>query len=331
LERAEAVSISTRRSHTGGYKLPSMMVRRRVITALASALSFAIGCKERRNMSVADTTAAPAPVQGPPSQPRVNPGWDSTAGPALFLAMSDSPHAALVVLPALTDSAIAATRYFDISQLSGLQTDLFARKGRAGSGSIVASAQSGVREGCPSWPTAQISGATTTDWRIALEKGRANGIRLDSLEGLASADSAELAKQIIAAASSIRTRSDSVFADIPFAVRHAYRFALGRSSVVFSNVVRKINEEANPREERLVLVLERLPGGAYNVAYQSRSAGPEEELQTTELLAAVLFASGNHPGMFISSEYEDGGKIVLLERTGDMQWRSVWRSAYTGC
>lgn len=308
-----------------------MIVRRRVISGLISALSLAIGCREGRNAPVGDTTVATVPVQPPPPSARVNLGWDPAAGPALFLAMSESPHGALVVLPTLTDSAVAATRHFDISQLSGLQVDLFARKGRTGSGAIVAGVESGVMQGCLSWPTAQISGATTTDWRIGLEKGHARGIRLDSLEGLPSADSAELAKQITTVASSIRTRRDSVFVGIPFAVRHAYRFALGSSSVVFSDVVRRINEEANPREERLVLILERLPGGAYNAAYQSRSAGPEAELQTTELLAAVSFTSGNRPGMFVSSDYEDGGKIVLLERTGDMQWRSVWRSAYTGC
>jgi hypothetical protein len=245
--------------------------------------------------------------------------------------MSESPYRALTVLPTLTDSAVAASRHFDVSQLSGLQVDLFTKKGKTGSGSIVAETQSSATEGCLSWPTVQISGATTTDWRIALEKGRASGIHLDSLEGLPSADSARLAKEITTVASFIRARSDSVFAGIPFAVRHAYRFALGRSSVVFSDVVRKINEEANPREERLVLILERLPGGAYYAAYQSGSAGPEEDLQTTELLAAVSFASGSRPGLFTSSEYEDGGKIVLLERTGEMQWRSVWRSAYTGC
>jgi hypothetical protein len=245
--------------------------------------------------------------------------------------MSESPHAALVVLPALTDSVVAATKHFEIGQLSGLQVDLFAKRGRTGSGSIVAERQPGTVEGCLSWPAVQLSGASSSDWRIALEKGRATGIRLDSLEGLTSADSAELAKQITAIATSIHTRSDSVFVGIPFAVRHAYRFVSGGASVVFTDVVRRINEEANPREERVVLVLERPIGGIYSAAYQSRSAGLEEELQTIEMLAVVSFTSGNRPAMFVSSEYEDGGKVLLLERTAPGQWRSVWRSAYTGC
>jgi hypothetical protein len=309
-----------------------MTLRRRVAGIVISVLLIVDGCKEGKNASVADTTTVETlpPVSAPVA--RVNPGWDSaTAGPVLFLSMSESPHAAQVVLPVLTDSAVAAGRHFDIGMLSGLQVDLFAKRGRTGSGSVVADAQSGTTEGCLSWPTVQISGATSTNWRIALERGRANGIRLDSLEGLAPPDSAALAKQITTAASAIRTRSDSVFVGIPFAVRHAYRFAVGSSSVVFTDVVRRINEEANPREERLVLVLERPAGGAFTVAYQSRSAGPEEELQTTEVLTVVLFTSGNRPGIFLSSEYEDGGRVVLLERTGAVQWRSSWRSAYTGC
>ena len=308
-----------------------MTLRRRVAGIVITTLLIVSGCNSGKDAPVADTTrVTPSPPVSAP-QVRTNPGWDSTAGPALFLSVSESPHAALAVLPSLTDSVVAASRRLDIGSLSGLQVDLFSKRGRTGSASVVVNAQNNVAEGCLSWPPAQISGATTTDWRIALEKGRAGGIRLDSLEGLPPADSATLATEITTAASGIHTKSDSVFAGIPFAVRHAYRFGVSGWSVVFTDVVRRINEEANPREERMVLVLERAPGSAWTVAYQSRSAGPEEELQTTELLAVVLFASGKRPGIFVSSEYEDGGKIVLLERTATAQWRSLWRSAYTGC
>lgn len=308
-----------------------MSVRRRVVCITFGVIPVAIGCRERSPAPIADTAAS---ITAPPvSTPvvRVNPGWDSTAGRALFLSRSDSPHSALVVLPDLTDSTVSATKRFDIGTLSGLAVELFAKRGRTGSASIVTNDRSNPVEGCLSWPQAQLSGATSADWRIALEKGRATGIRLDSLEGLPPADSAALARQITAAASAIHTKTDSVFVGIPFAVQHAYRFTVSGSVVVFAVVVRKINEEANPREERVVLVLERPAGGSMTVAYQSRSAGPEEELQTTEMLAAVSFTSGNRPGIFISSEYEDGGNTILLERTGAVQWRSVWRSAYTGC
>ncbi len=325
------VSTSARRPNAGGCKLLCMIARRRIASLLILAFAGIAGCKERQNAPAPDTSmATPSPRAVIPAS-SVNPGWDSAAGSVLLLPVSNMPYSVSVVLPALTDSAMASAKSFDIGKLSGIEVDLFGKAGKVGSGSLVAQSQHSVVEGCLSWPTGQLSGATATNWWIALEKGRVVGIPLDSLEGLASADSAEMAKQIVLAATSLPAASDSVFRGIPFAIRRAYRFMLGRSVVILSDVVRKINEEANPREEHLVLIVEHPSGGSYHVAYQSRSSGPEESLVTVEALAAVRFIQRNQPAIFISSEYEDGGQVGLIERKGEAQWRTVWRSAYTGC
>jgi len=107
---------------------------------------------------------------------------------------------------------------------------------------------------------------------------------------------------------------------------------LGNNLVLAADVVRKINEEANPREEHLLLIAERprVAGAKYVAAFQSRVAGAEEAVRTTEILGAVQFVRGN-PAIVVTFEYEDGGKVALLERTGEKQWRITWTSAYTGC
>jgi hypothetical protein len=94
-----------------------------------------------------------------------------------------------------------------------------------------------------------------------------------------------------------------------------------------------VNEEANPRLEHLLIVGERAEGstGRYKVGYYNRTAGAEESAQATELLAAVLIGSARRPAMVVNIEYDDGGKLGLIERTGPGEWRTTWRSAYTDC
>ena len=99
------------------------------------------------------------------------------------------------------------------------------------------------------------------------------------------------------------------------------------------NIVRKINEEANPREERLLLVAERSEStrGSYVGSFQSRSAGTEDAVRTNGLLAALSFVQTNTPALVISFGYDEGGQVALLERVANHEWKIIWKSAYTGC
>jgi hypothetical protein len=63
----------------------------------------------------------------------------------------------------------------------------------------------------------------------------------------------------------------------------------------------------------------------------SRTAGAEDEIEITELLAIVLIGPTKRPAAVVNIDYDEGGKLGLLERTGSVQWRFRWRSAYTGC
>ncbi|HTE89441.1 MAG TPA: hypothetical protein VK639_10825 [Terriglobales bacterium] len=120
---------------------------------------------------------------------------------------------------------------------------------------------------------------------------------------------------------------------MPFRVQSAYTFRLDSAEVVIADIVRTLNEEANPRIEHLLLIGERAAGskGKYAVGYFSRIAGPEETMQATEVLAAVRIGVSKSPAIIISVESEDGVKLGLIERTGPGQWRPTWKSASTTC
>lgn len=300
--------------------------------ALVVSLAVLAGCNGDKKTSAVDSSAALHTPSIQPSTPATNTGWDTTeAGPVMLLAGSDNPASAAVVLPWLSDTALASAPGFMLDSLSSMPVDLFGSAGLAGSSALLVNSQKLNTEGCISWPKGSLS-SVPHDWRFGLQKGVAIAIPLDSLEGMSPADSSQVTVEIARIASAVAEGSDPVFRGLPFAVRHAYRFALGNNSVLVADVVRKINEEANPREEHLLLIAERAPGPdeKYSAAFQSRAAGSEEAVRTNEILGVVKFIRG-HPAIVVTFEYEDGGKVALLQRTGDKQWRITWRSAYTGC
>ena len=116
-------------------------------------------------------------------------------------------------------------------------------------------------------------------------------------------------------------------------MRSAYTFRLDSVDVVIADVIRSVNEEANPRIEHLLMIGERPAGstGKYHTGYYSRTAGAEETTQATEVLAAVRIGSLKRPAVVVNIEYDDGRVLGLIERVAPGQWRSIWRSAFTDC
>jgi hypothetical protein len=149
---------------------------------------------------------------------------------------------------------------------------------------------------------------------------------------MSQADSAAITREVARLSSLAAEGEDPTFAGLPFIVRRVYRFTVGANSALVADVVRKISEEANPREEHILLVAERdnSSTGYVNV-FHARVAGSEETVRTNEIVAAVRFVKGGTNALVIAFEYEGGGRIALLERTGNRTWKIRWRSAYTGC
>ncbi|MEO5590869.1 MAG: hypothetical protein ABIS03_14910 [Gemmatimonadaceae bacterium] len=286
-----------------------------------------------KSASADSAVSAPLPALVP-SGSAENPGWRlDEAGPALLLSTSENRSIASVLLPSLTDSSLADATNFRLDSLSGMSVDLFKRSGSAGSARMVARNQATDQASCVSWPRATLEGVGQRAWRVGFRKGLVTPIPLDSLEGATPADSLRITTELARLASILPGANDPAFRGLPFAVRKAYRSHDGLVDLLVGDVVRKINEEANPREEHFLILAERPAStdGEHTTVFNTRSAGSEEMVRTNEILAAVRFVDGGNPGVVVSFEYENGGRIALIERVGPSVWKEIWKSAYSGC
>jgi len=248
----------------------------------------------------------------------------------MILPTSQNPATVTVVLPDLSDSAFTDLKYFDLAAMVDLSVELFGLHGAAGVSPLQIASRQDVTQRCLMWPQARLSNPPLKPWAVGFSKGRAVGVPLDSLEAMSSRDSAAFVNEIARIASVHSQRGDSSFSGLPFSVRKAYRFSLGPGSGFVANVVRTINEEANPRAEHFLLVAEKSSAG-YQEAYHVRAAGSEESVQTNEILAMVRFVETGQLAIVFTFDYEDGGRIALLDRVGALRWHVSWRSAFTGC
>jgi hypothetical protein len=304
----------------------------RCLLLVATVATVMDGCRDVPATKGIDSTNARRELSTPITGLGSGTGWDSTAGRVLIIAVARAPADVAVVLPGLTDSTLGVTPYFELAGLANTPVELFGSRGLVGTSTLHISPQPNAPAGCVNWPAGKLADPVPAGWRIALEKGRGIGLPMDSIEGMNSADSAKFVANVVKAARSLTDSSDPVFRGIPFFVRKGYRLETPSSSVIIGEAVRKINEEANPREEHIILLAERVgTQEPYTVGFHARSAGAEESLETSEVLAAVQLRKTERPAIVITFDYEDGGKVGLLERLSKSNWRVVWKSAYTGC
>jgi hypothetical protein len=292
-------------------------------------LLLVLACRDKAGDSAnAGRSLPPVFSLGPTS----NTSWNVNAGPVMLLSAGNSSDSVSIVLPEATDSTIELIQ--DVTPpVSGFVFELFSRGGKVDS-TRVSPQKVGVdtTQECSAWPVGKTQ-STHPGWRVGFVRGHVSAIPLDSIESLPSADSAMLAASLARIAATLPVSSDPTFRRLPFRVQSAYTFRLDSVDVVIADVVRTLNEEANPRIEHLLLIGERPidTKGKYAVGYFSRIAGAEETMQATEVLAAVRIGVSKSPAIVVSVESEEGVKLGLIERTGPGQWRSTWKSAYTTC
>ncbi len=295
---------------------------------LLALLLLACRDKGRGGQSSAQTSLPPVF----PSGPATTTNWDVDAGPLMLVSLGGSMDSAAIVFPEVTDSTIVVLPSNNVP-VAGLVFDLFGRGGKIdGSTTVVPLQARGSNQECDAWPLARVHNASP-GWRIGFAGSHVQAIKLDSIEAMSSTDSATLAVSLAETAATLAIASDPVFRGLPFRVRSAYTFRLDSVDAVIADVVRSVNEEANPRLEHLLVIGERSTGSQrkYRTAYYSRTAGPEETTQATEVLAAVRIGSSRRPAFVVNIEYDDGWVLGLIERVAPGQWRSIWRSAFTDC
>jgi hypothetical protein len=247
------------------------------------------------------------------------------------------PTLASAVLPdaeaATTDSAAAAS----VAPLDGVTVDLFTLGGKLGTARVAADERAAASvdpELCAPWPAVRLSAAPTRgSWRVAFSAGHATSLPVDSIEGLSAADSASRAAEVARLASLVPRTNSRDFAGLPFSVRQARTFSAAGTDVLVAEAVRKIAQEANPREQHVLVVAERAAGSTakYELAYSETSAGNEARVETRDVLAAVTLGANRRPTLVLNREYEDAFAYSLLERVGKRRWRVRWTSAKLGC
>lgn len=305
------------------------MLRGQVGSVLIGLVTIVSACGERSRSS-ADSVRALPPVF--PGAPTGNTGWDPAAGSVVITPFDNSLDTVAVIVPEATDSTVSIVESVR-APVAGLTFDLFSRGGKIASAvrSTPLSPPDTSKQECYGWPLARLVGKQP-DWSVGLATGRAEAIALDSIEAMRGSDSASLAASLTRAAATLPGSSDPTFRGLPFRIRSAFTFRIDSVDAVAADVVRAVNEEANPRIEHLLLVVERPVGStsAYTVRYSNRTAGKEESAQASDLLAVVAFGDSKRPAIIINIDYGEGSRLGLLERIDD-EWRATWRSAYTDC
>ena len=296
-----------------------------------------LACDREPRPPAVDSTPAPTPASSDtPRADGARSGWEGGYGPVLLVA--GTQREASVVFPNFSDSTLTDTTTFDTSIVSDMRVDLFSRGGLVGHGRVRSTPSRPRNDGCVAWPEAAVmvtdSSGTSSAWTVAFAAGRATPVALDSLEVITGADSARLTAEVARLASLAPNDTASAFQGIPYFVRQVRRFRTGDTHVLIANVTRRINQEANPREEQVLLIAERQgtqPDARYTLTYHERVSGHEEAIESTDVLAVVALAPSGTPAIVLIRDYGDGTAYALIARAPGGDWRLAWNSAYAGC
>jgi hypothetical protein len=314
-----------------------MSAARSAATGLAAVVLAA--CGRSKTSAPSQTSGTGAGASTVSAAPALT--WDDAgAGPVLFVAGSNETEAA-IVFPHYTDSTLGTVSALDTSQISHGKADLFSRAGAIGSAVIVPKTAGVLGGECTAWPTARVrsldraTGGVPGPWTVGFVLGHASSIPMDSMPLLSPADSAQRAADIARLASSLPNDTAAAFKGLPFELQHAGRFSIAPGiDGIAAVLARHVPEEANPREEHILLIAERdstHSPPAWVAAYSERESGVEDDLETDEVLAVVRLGPARTPTIVLSRDYGDGGVYSLIEHAESGLWRLRWSSAYTGC
>lgn len=270
-----------------------------------------------------------------------NSGWNADAGPTL-LVIGDAPDVAQVIFPEVTDSTLGDTTLMDLAPVSGATVELFSRRGSVGTAMVAGpdttSQADSSDDACDDWPMVRLraergSGAGT--WTVALLANHARALALDSVEGMAHRDSSQLIADVARLSGSVPDDTARAFRGLPYSVRTVRRFRPSPGvDALAAEVSRRINQEANPREEQIFFIAERDSGQSntpWQIAYSLRASGHEGAVETHDVLAALSIGAARRPTVVLSRYLGDGMSYAFLERVGTRQWRLRWVSATSGC
>jgi hypothetical protein len=233
------------------------------------------------------------------------------------------------IYPTLT--RLDSTAVLDEDLVRGFTAEAVAAEGAAGSLRVRGFAP--IDEECAVWPAVALSADSTRGWTVAFQRGVASPIVLHPIESLPSADSARLAAQLTRLATLLPNDTARAFRGLPFVIRAAHRFTPSSGSeAVVAEVIRRVNVEANPREETLLVIAHRdTPAGQWRVAYSERASGAELHVQRATPLAAAHLGPQRLPTVVIERTGADWITYAFLQQLPNGAWEETWESAHSGC
>jgi hypothetical protein len=249
----------------------------------------------------------------------------------VLLLQGETRDEAIVLLPAEADSV--AIERLETTNGQSAEAALFGR------GGIRLTARLGPRPRsldaeCRVWPLRAVRGdGAASLWAVGFVGGQVTPLPLDSVEVLSSRDSMALVAEASRLASAVTTTTPPSFQGLRFTAHDIRRFEASPGvQALVAHLVRKVNQEANPREEQTLLIAERDSGatsGPYHLVHAERTHGLEEEVVTPEVIAGVRIAGV--PTLVVARDSDAGVAYRLLERSGPRQWRVRWTSGMTRC
>lgn len=301
------------------------------LLAGSAAIALGWGCKSDKPPARIDTsfTAVPGRLDSA-SPPTATNGWEVAAGPVLLVA-GPSPDEALVFFGA----GGGANPPLDTGAVDQATATLFGRDTSRFTATLELPAGNDNAE-CRVWPLRNLHARGAGGaWSVGFVSPNVTPIPLDSVDALPARDSMALAAEASRLASTVTTNTSPAFQGLRFTAHDIRRFDVAPGvQALAAHLTRRVNQEADPQEEQTLLIAERDssdPAGRYQLAYAERSFGKEEQVSTSELVAAVRLGTNAPPTLVVARDGENGLAYAMLERTGPHRWRVVWTSGLAKC
>jgi hypothetical protein len=257
-------------------------------------------------------------------------GWNPVAGPVLLVAGA-SPDEAIVFFGASNGPTAAV----DTGAVDQATATLFGRDSSRFTATLELPAGNDNAE-CRIWPLRNLHAAVGAGaWSVGFLSTNVKAIPLDSVDALPARDSMALAAEASRLASAVTANTSPAFQGLRFTAHDIRRFeAAPGVQALAAQLIRRVNQEANPQEEQTLVIAERDSGvttGRYQLAYAERSFGTEDEVVSTELVGAVRLGPNGTPSLVIARDSDAGLAYTLIERTGPRQWVTRWTSSLAKC